>query len=327
MVSCVPFRTTVNSACGKSSIRLISFDKPGVGLSGSRSPSQDDRDPFEFVADLVLAIADHLAIAQFGVRAFSLGAMDVLALASRHPHRIVSTVQIFGTWTMPYMPHALTKMKMLTKVPESWIRGCVGTATSIPFDPKYAWLMTSVRGVAGGFRSLAGASANLLGSCIGSEADEKDDGLEDGVKEERAFKVDEPAVDHATRLVNRIFAWSCIWAKKPQSTWEEALMATKAANPKTDWDGGWDVPRLLANTLDPVFTSTVKTPLHFYYGSDDEMVSQAAVEVSYASQGGVAVEKQTHESATSGSRHEEDGDAFGVSNLAEANQIREARKG
>ncbi|KAJ3012243.1 hypothetical protein HKX48_006362 [Thoreauomyces humboldtii] len=305
-------------------IRLISFDKPGVGLSGSRPPNQDDHDPFQFVADLVIAIADHLRIQKFGVMAFSLGAMDAVALANSHPERIVSSVQIFGGWTMPNMPNPLKKMKMLTKIPESWIRGCVGTATNVPFDPRYSWLMASLDGVSGGIQSLAGASANLFGSCLGSDGDddEKDDGLEDGGKEERAFRKNEPAVDHASRLISRIFRWSCIWAKKPAMTPAEAFVVTKAANPKTNWDGGWDIsaemdvkhakPRaymfegLVEDLIKAcgkrgnlnVDLATVKTPFHFYHGTEDVLVKPAAVQAlakSMAHAEVTVVRKGTHD--------------------------------
>jgi pimeloyl-ACP methyl ester carboxylesterase len=72
-----------DGVAARGGVRLIALDRPGYG-SSDPDPSGDDN---TLAADVV-AIADALGIARFGVFGWSSGAAGALALAVRHPDRV-----------------------------------------------------------------------------------------------------------------------------------------------------------------------------------------------------------------------------------------------
>ncbi|MEY2431276.1 MAG: hypothetical protein QOC92_1001 [Acidimicrobiaceae bacterium] len=74
-----------DSVAAGAGLRLIAVDRPGYGSSNA-DPSSDPAS----CADDVIALADGLGLGRFAVLAWSSGGATALALAVRHPERVVA---------------------------------------------------------------------------------------------------------------------------------------------------------------------------------------------------------------------------------------------
>ncbi|KAJ3020986.1 hypothetical protein HKX48_009389 [Thoreauomyces humboldtii] len=286
-------------------VRLFAIDKPGSGLSDeSQKPARGAprKNPFFIVADLIVEVADALDIPKFGVIAYSLGTCDALALAKRHPGRLLGPIQVVGAWTMPDTPGTLSWIKVAVKLPMGVISGFVKAGIVLQWD--YAWIGEALS-------SLLAITTKMF-SCLSSRRTEKDqeEDLEtasnDGPleKEEQAFDRS-PAVRQLGLLEAKLRIIAHVWSRKPRLSSREAedrAMVEMSKTPgstrvaqadvRAELDCGrfrmqsylidavlYDIGRALGKrgSLD-VDLSTVMYPVHIRHGTEDQLVPVLAVE-------------------------------------------------
>ena len=84
-----------NEVLEKNEIRLISIDRPGIGMSGFQKQRN-----FSHWAKDVEAVANELGIEKFSILGFSGGAGYVAACAALIPNRLQTAVIVAGAWKM-----------------------------------------------------------------------------------------------------------------------------------------------------------------------------------------------------------------------------------
>ncbi|KAF9893345.1 hypothetical protein FE257_011777 [Aspergillus nanangensis] len=72
---------------------FLAYDAPGCGASSSSDPSKST---ISFLVATALAVLDHYAISHFHLIGHSMGGLTALMLASTHPARVLSFVNIKG---------------------------------------------------------------------------------------------------------------------------------------------------------------------------------------------------------------------------------------
>ena len=92
----------------KKGIRLICFDRPGIGLS----TFQTNRNVLDIVED-ILALAEHLKLDTFSVLGVSSGAKYALACAHKVPHRLHSCNILSGAVPMEYITNEVPRYNRL----------------------------------------------------------------------------------------------------------------------------------------------------------------------------------------------------------------------
>jgi pimeloyl-ACP methyl ester carboxylesterase len=80
---------------GQFNLRLIAFDRPGIG----QSDPHPDRGFSDCPQDVAF-LADALELAKFSVLGFSAGGGYVCACAAKIPHRLINAVIVSGAWDM-----------------------------------------------------------------------------------------------------------------------------------------------------------------------------------------------------------------------------------
>ncbi|KAI8917599.1 Alpha/Beta hydrolase protein [Powellomyces hirtus] len=290
----------LHSLAKQNNVRLLCFDKLGVGLSDD--PVQGNQtDTWGEAAETIIELADHFGIQTFGVIAHSLGCLDSLVLAKRYPHRLRGPVQLFSPWVMPDMPHAKAHIKLGTKLPESLLQSVIGLGGSVAGDPYYAWIGNTVKSLTTSMNWMSTTSTQMAAVAAKSKGKNTDDALEDGKAEENDT-LNSPDFQAGMAIVSKLIATAYSFARNPNLP--DASAAAKlavCADPNASWVGadvtaelesGFFRPRpylgggILADTCRALgkrgkFTVDLRTithPVHIHHGTDDGLISVAASE-------------------------------------------------
>ncbi|KAI8844845.1 hypothetical protein BC829DRAFT_283730 [Chytridium lagenaria] len=146
-------------------IKFIVPDRPGMGLSdpwdlqhfpdptlhevGHQMEASAScwRGGFLDFADIVIQIADALKIDRFGQMGMSCGCIYALAVAYRHPNRLLSCpMQLFSPWIPPSMPGCNMYVRAAYMVPTSIFVSVLSSVLRLSGDPSKVDMVDQVMG-------------------------------------------------------------------------------------------------------------------------------------------------------------------------------------
>ncbi|KAJ3117551.1 hypothetical protein HDU96_006312 [Phlyctochytrium bullatum] len=218
-------------------IKVIVIDRPGMGLSepwdlatstAKTSPtkhiSTQWRGSFLDGAELLIQVADALGVDRFALMGMSCGCVYSLALALRHPHRLLPVpLQLFSCWVPPSVPECSAVVKSAFVLPTAAIVCVFASVRALDMDPKYDRAMRKLLGFTSRITEFSTSSGALLSNASGTLTHERKSTDHECTDEETDTpRRKDPGLVLLNRIVAKLNAITYVLSRYPWMSPEDA---------------------------------------------------------------------------------------------------------